>query len=121
MVKRQGLKVYSLSMEMLKKQCIEAGMSEAEFKRIYYEALNELQKESTALPPELTKRASRSDNVALKFTVLMIALAISYVVIYNSNVILSNLQEFIYPGLHTLRKLAIPIVSLFPAITGTYI
>lgn len=112
MVNQQVIKEYSYSMAMLKKQCCDAGMSEAEFKKIYYEALEELEKEKNETP----RRSS--NNIKLKFAFLTLVLALSTIVLYNFNIILSNMQEFIYPGLYTLRKLAIPFISLFPSLTG---
>lgn len=38
----------------------------------------------------------------------------------TSNILLRNLQTFIYPGMKIWRKLAIPVITQFPELTGLF-
>lgn len=114
MVNQEILEEYSNSVKRLKKQWLEAGMSEEDFKKLYLETLQSAEK------PQSTQelRYSRLKRYAL----LVLTVILSIVLILNYKTLYScaacNLQDCIYPGLKLLRKFAIPFISLFPSITG---
>lgn len=72
-----------------------------------------------------------STKIQLLFKIFKIILVIlifsftSLLVLYNHplthSIFLRNLQEYIYPGLRMFRKLAVPIISAYPSMTGTFL
>ncbi|KAK3927523.1 Regulatory protein E2 [Frankliniella fusca] len=54
---------------------------------------------------------------------ILVVILIMYVVLQHKPTqyfIQSKLQDFIYPGMKVLRKISLPIISLFPSLTGFY-
>lgn len=104
---------YSSSIQRLKLQCHNSGLSEEEFKRIYLESLEESGNRYTMF--------ERGRNLILghKRTILIVIIII---ILYNLrsiyNAIFCNLQEYIYPGLRLFRHISIPFISLFPSLSG---
>lgn len=117
MSNQEIIQEYSNSIKNLKKQCTDAGMSEEEFKRMYFKSLKSL--ENTGSPETNTPR-----RAATKFRIVLLVIIIGVCVVYNYKSIYSsivcNLQEYIYPGLKLLRKISIPFISLFPSLTDYY-
>lgn len=117
MVNTEVLLEYSNSLKNLKKQCMEAGMSEEEFRRMYFQSLKTL--ESTAQLGDNSRR-----RVYTKYGTLFLGIVIAIYVTYNFKTVYStvmcNVQEYIYPGLKLLRRIAIPFISLFPSLTDLY-
>lgn len=117
MSNQELMQEYANSIKNLKKQCGDAGMSEEEFKRMYFRSLKTL--ENTGRP-EVTTPC----RFVIKFGFLLVAIILGVYIVLNHNTIYSsivcNLQEYIYPGLKLLRKISIPLISLFPSLTGNY-
>lgn len=61
--------------------------------------------------------------IKIILSIVLISLVI-YVLLYihqpTSSLVLRNVQSFIYPGFKVIRNLGIPIISLFPALTGKF-
>lgn len=106
---------YSTSIRKLKKQCIDAGMDEQEFKEIYLESLKYVQK---------TQKPYQSCRISIirKLFIIFTSIFLIFLVVFNFkslyNCLLCNIQDYIYPGLRFIRRLSIPIISLFPSLTG---
>lgn len=117
MVDENLLQEYSESIRRLKRQCLEAGMSDDEFCKIYFESLKSLDAGDT---PEPQSRL----RFRAKYQVLVIGVLVVLCAAYNSKYMYStmmcSLQEYIYPGLRLLRRISIPLISLFPSLTGKY-
>ncbi|XP_014361866.2 uncharacterized protein LOC106713556 [Papilio machaon] len=112
----QSFKNYTKSVQGLKKECAEHGINDEEFKKLYLETLESVNKNEI-------QKTTRSKLYAKKrklllILVLLLVTVCSFKYIYNN--ILCNLQEFIYPGLRLIRKISIPFISLFPALTELY-
>lgn len=110
MANEEALQNYSNSIKLIKRQCREAGISEEDFKRMYFESLNDVQNDIATIPD--TRR------IFTKRRCLFGGIIILAIIVYNIKTIHSNLQEYIYPGLQVLRRLSIPFISLFPSLTG---
>ncbi|XP_063379976.1 uncharacterized protein LOC134666677 [Cydia fagiglandana] len=119
MVNDEVLQEYSSSVIRLKKQCMEAGMSEDEFRRLYFESLDSLDNRSPRTLVTHTHGRRRT-----KYRIVLIGLFLTICVVYKFKSIYSsvvcNLQEYIYPGLRLLRRISIPFISLFPGLTDLY-
>ncbi|XP_026747369.1 uncharacterized protein LOC113508495 [Trichoplusia ni] len=116
MSNQEVLQEYSDSIKNLKKQCIDAGMSEEEFKLMYFQTLKTL--ENNGRPENNTRR-----SIFKYFLILLGVFIVLYTLYYSKAVyssIVCNLQEYIYPGLKLLRRLSIPFISLFPSLTEYY-
>ncbi|KAI8440418.1 hypothetical protein MSG28_001736 [Choristoneura fumiferana] len=117
MVNEALLQEYSSSVERLKKQCMEAGMTEDEFRRLYFESLDSLENRSPRI-------ISTRWKYITKYRIVLIGLFVTLCIVYNFKSIYStlvcNLQEYIYPGLRLLRRISIPFISLFPGLTDLY-
>ncbi|KOB72945.1 Uncharacterized protein OBRU01_11604 [Operophtera brumata] len=101
-----------------RRQCNDEGMSDEEFMELYSETLDSVS--ASIITPEnsnFTRRKKYCTYLALSLAILLIAA--NYKVLYSS--IACNLQDYIYPGLRLLRKFSIPIISLFPSLTGKQI
>ncbi|XP_068627692.1 uncharacterized protein [Battus philenor] len=114
MNRKSYLKDYANSIKMLRKECTEQGIDDETFKKLYFEALK-----STINNNLQANQKKFFDKRKIMRCIFIFALIIcSCYYIYNN--FLCNLQEFIYPGLRLVRKISIPLVSLFPALTDLY-
>lgn len=113
MANQNDLSEYSDSINTLRNQCLDAGMSEDEFRKLYFESLTSLDNHQVGTRPE---------SIRTKYKVIFILVLILGCCIYNYKTIYScvicHMQEYIYPGLRLLRKITIPFLSLFPSLTG---
>lgn len=112
----KSYKEYSKLVQELKKECAEHGINDEEFKKLYLESLesvnrNEIQNKNRS-------KIYVKKRKLLLMLVLLILTACSFKYIYNN--VICNLQELIYPGLRLIRKMSIPFISLFPALTGLF-
>ncbi|CAG9091072.1 unnamed protein product [Plutella xylostella] len=112
MANEEALQNYSNSIKLIKRQCREAGISEEDFKRMYFESLKDVQNDIATTPG---RRRIFTKQRCLFGGIIMLA-----IIVYNIKTIHSNLQEYIYPGLQVLRRLSIPFISLFPSLTEFY-
>lgn len=76
MSNQEIIQEYSNSIKNLKKQCTDAGMSEEEFKRMYFKSLKSL--ENTGSPETNTPR-----RAATKFRIVLLVIIIGVCVVYN--------------------------------------
>ncbi|CAH0669197.1 unnamed protein product [Spodoptera exigua] len=116
MSNHEVIQEYSNSIKHLKKECIDAGMTEEEFRRMYLSSLETLDDEER--PNNVPRRFITKFRVFLVMLLIILYIVYDYKSIYSS--IVCNLQEFIYPGLKLLRKITIPFISLFPSLTEYY-
>lgn len=108
----ESLEEYSSSIRRLKQQCAEAGMSDEEFRKMYFETLSTV--ETSGNP----RRFYYKISFYLVLAVVLCTTIVNYKFMYSC--ISSSMQEYIYPGLRFLRKMSIPFISLFPSITGNF-
>ncbi|KAJ8727122.1 hypothetical protein PYW08_015519 [Mythimna loreyi] len=117
MSNHEVMQEYANAIQNLRKQCGDAGLSEEEFRRMYFRSLKTL--ENAERPEVNTPR-----RFVTKFRVLLIVIIVGVYIAFNHKSIYSsivcNLQEYIYPGLKLLRKISIPLISLFPSLTDFY-
>lgn len=117
MSNEEVLQEYSNSIKNIKKECKDAGMSEEEFKRMYFQSLKTLRSSGD-------NGASYRRYFITKYIILFVGIMIGFYVMYNYKTIHStlmcNIQEYIYPGLKLLRRMSIPFISLFPSLTGEF-
>ncbi|XP_023938180.2 uncharacterized protein LOC112045983 [Bicyclus anynana] len=117
MTNKELLQEYSKSITKLKKESVDAGITEEEFKEMYYKSLHDLVKNN---------HISAANNRQWFKTKLiwLICLSTIIIVIYNYKSIhacvVCEMQDYIYPGLRLLRKFSIPFISLFPVLTELY-
>lgn len=114
MVDENLLQEYTESIRRLKTQCFEAGLSEDEFRKVYFESLKSLE------PRNTSETQSRSRFRVVLVVGVIILLCAAYDSKYLYSTMMCNLQEYIYPGLRLLRRISIPLISLFPSLTGKY-
>ncbi|CAG4941297.1 unnamed protein product [Colias eurytheme] len=109
----ETLQDYSNDVQRLKKECIDAGISEDEFRRMYLESLRNLEN-------------SNQYKRKLWLKIFIIVFAISCMCVRTTHYreiysfIICNLQEYIYPGLRFWRQISIPFLSIFPVLTGLH-
>nr|XP_026491537.1 uncharacterized protein LOC113397424 [Vanessa tameamea] len=115
MTNKELLQEYSESIKRLKKESAEIGINDDEFRKMYFDSLNDLDE---------NLQLNRRQFFFKKYKFLIIFVIIILFGIYNFKSIYSyiicNIQEYIYPGLRLLRKISIPFLSLFPAVTDLY-
>lgn len=108
------LKEYTDSIKRLKKECISKGISENEFRKLYLESLKSIEK--TDVENTANVQYFRTKRKLVLSVILLILIVFALIYIYFN--VLCNIQELIYPGLRLIRKISIPFISLFPALTG---
>ncbi|CAB3228578.1 unnamed protein product [Arctia plantaginis] len=117
MPNEEVLQEYSNSIKNIKKECRDAGISEEEFKRMYFQSLKTLRTTGE-------NGANHRRYFTTKYKILCIGIIVGIYVMYNYKIIYStlmcNIQEYIYPGLKLLRRMSIPFISLFPSLTDLY-
>ncbi|XP_075972240.1 uncharacterized protein LOC142974031 [Anticarsia gemmatalis] len=117
MSSQEALQEYSDSIKNLKKQCLDAGMSEDEFKRMYFQSLKTLETSGHV-------ESNRPRYFIAKCIYILTGILVGIYIFYNYKIIYStimcNVQEYIYPGLKLLRRISIPFISLFPSLTYYY-
>ena len=114
MTTENNLQEFSNSINQLKTECVDAGISEEEFKEMYNQTLNDIVRKSHTMPNQ--RRCLYKNYKFLAVCVFVIIIVINFQSLYSCFV--CNMQEYIYPGLRLLRKASIPFISLFPALTG---
>lgn len=115
MNKAQAEQEYLESLQNLLEQATAAGVSAEEFHQIVDDSLHHLQNDRVKNPWKIFQTK--------KFIIPIIILLL-YIINCTLNekpisLFLCKIQEFIYPGLKLLRILSVPIISLFPSLTGT--
>ncbi|XP_032512001.2 uncharacterized protein LOC116766296 isoform X2 [Danaus plexippus] len=111
---QEDIDEYSNSIKRLKNESTITGISEEEFTKMYFQSLNELNRERL-------KKSNRKTNTIFVIPILVIffiTIAYNYKFVYSC--LICNMQEYIYPGLRLLRKISIPFVALFPSLTEFY-
>lgn len=109
-----ALREFSNSLNQLKKECMDAGISEEEFKEMYNETLDNIVRNPPVEPNQYRRLYKNYKFLAL--CLILIILVFNYKSLYSY--LICNMQDYIYPGLRLLRKASIPFISLFPALTG---
>lgn len=117
MVDQNTVKEYSDSIQRFRNQCLDAGMSEDEFRQLYFESLQSLQNNNRNTPNNTHQVFKTKYKVLFILVIVVGCFTYNYKTIYSC--VLSHLQEYIYPGLKLLRRISIPFLSLFPSLTGT--
>ncbi|XP_045459532.1 uncharacterized protein LOC123670068 [Melitaea cinxia] len=110
---KELLQEYSESIRSLKKECAKAGISDEEFKEMYFESIK-----------DVDNLVNENQSFLKKYKFIITCFFIVLFVAYNFKSIYScflcNVQEYIYPGYRLLRKISIPFLSLFPSLTDLY-
>lgn len=116
MTSKNLLQEYAKSIKQLKKECSDAGISEEEFKEMYYDTLNELDRNNQNIVPN-----RRRFNKGYLYLIILCVIASSIALLNFKSIyscFICNMQDYIYPGLRFIRKISIPFISLFPSLTG---
>ncbi|XP_046978736.1 uncharacterized protein LOC124544300 [Vanessa cardui] len=115
MTNKELLQEYSESIKRLRKESADIGIDDDEFRKMYFESLDDLDENL-----ELNRRQSffKKYKFLIMFVIIIIFAIYHFKSIYSY--IICNIQEYIYPGLRLLRKISIPFLSLFPAVTDLY-
>lgn len=76
------------------------------------------------LDTKVSSRLIKALRVVKLLGIFLLVIVSSVFILYNHpqthNVLLRNLQNFIYPGLRVFRKIAVPVISAYPSLTGEY-
>ncbi|XP_058810896.1 uncharacterized protein LOC131675776 [Phymastichus coffea] len=112
-----NLREYQEEVKKIKNFAIKNNVSEDKVNKIFGQCFKSLEE----------KPQTRVTTV-LKFLKIFVAIflivILSSLVLYNHpkthNVLLRNIQSFIYPGLKIFRKVAVPIITLYPSLTVWY-
>ncbi|XP_015595946.1 uncharacterized protein LOC107268077 isoform X1 [Cephus cinctus] len=111
------LEEYKRRVVEIKRQAYENDINEIEVEKIFDEVFEMLE----------ARQASKSCNLIMmikSLIFLVFALILGMISLYNHpsthNILLRNLQNFIYPGMKVFRKLAVPIISNYPSLTEFY-
>lgn len=116
MVNEDLLEEYTNSIKEVQRECNAAGLSDEEFRKLYHESLKSIRPfENDHSAPQNRSRFRNKYSLALAGIIILCA-AYNCKTIYSS--LICNLQEYIYPGLRLLRRMSIPLISLFPSLTG---
>lgn len=83
MVNEDLLQEYSSSVVRLKKQCMEAGMTEDEFRRLYFESLDSLENHGPRI-------ASTRQKYITKYRIVLLGLFLTLCIGYNIKSIYST-------------------------------
>jgi hypothetical protein len=109
---------YKKEIQDIKEYAIKNNVSEDQVNKVFKECFYLLEvKTSTRI------------TIALKLlkycSIILLIIISSIVILYNHpkthNILLRNLQNFIYPGLRILRKFAVPVITTYPSLTGDLI
>ena len=118
MSKENLLLEYNKNVEQLKKSAKESGLSDEEISKIFKESFEELK---TQYSNKVGKK-----RYGLKVSVVCtVFFSIFIYVLLNvhtptSSIVLRNVQGLTYPALKIVRILSVPIIKLFPSLTGRY-
>lgn len=117
MTNENVLQEYSDYIRTIRKQCLDAGLTEEEFREMYFESLKSVDSNTQA-------EAQTRPMLSTSHKLLLIGICVLGCSMYNYKTIYScvvcHLQDYIYPGLRLLRRLSIPLISLFPSLTELY-
>ena len=113
-----NLEIYRKYVTEIQQYAVENGISAAEMNKIFEQCFRKLD----------LKLASKALVIKKPFRIFKYILSTIFgifvcsIVLYNHpathTFILRNMQNFIYPGLKVFRKFAVPIVNLYPSLTG---
>ena len=106
---------YEKEIDDIKEYAIKNNISE--------DQVNKIIKDCFILLEDKTSRCITFILRILKLSsIVSIMLLISLLILYNHpkthNILLRNLQNVIYPGLRVFRKAAVPVITLYPSLTG---
>ncbi|XP_041973147.1 uncharacterized protein LOC121728892 [Aricia agestis] len=110
------LQEYRHSIRALRDESNQAGISDSTFKKMYYDNLEELAKHSQT--DSYYKSFKKMVPTIIASCVLALLVFYNFSALYSC--LVCSFQEYIYPGLRSLRKLTIPLISLFPSLTDLY-
>lgn len=113
----EALQEYSNSIKDLKKRSRDAGLSEEEFKKMYFQSLNNLETNRNVVLSNY-HRINRYRVLLMGFVIIGIYTVYNFKTFYST--VMCNIQEYIYPGLKLVRRISIPLISLFPSLTDFY-
>lgn len=123
MSKEELLKKYQEDVAILKESAQILGITDKEIKKLVQRSFNELRKKHCSkLTKEVTKAQKICRTLAYVFFIFSILFLIVYVVLNvhlpTSSIILRNVQGLTYPTLKFIRLLFVPILKVFPSLTG---
>lgn len=119
------LEQYRQDVKIWKKKFQTLGLSTEEVNQIVQQSFNELRKENCSkLTKNVTKAQVVCRSITLLFLIFTLLFFILYVVLYvhlpTSSIILRNVQGLTYPTLKFIRLLFVPILKVFPSLTGKF-
>lgn len=125
MSKQELLKGYKKDVKHLKENAKLLGLSEEELEKVVNQSFDEIRiKNCLKLTKEETKAQTICSTLSYLIFIFTILSLITYVVLYihlpTSSIILRNVQGLTYRTLKFIRILFVPILKVFPSLTGGY-
>lgn len=117
MSKLEFLKQYKKDVETIRKSAKNLGLSDSEVNKIFNDCINNINEK------KCSKNKAQRCNFTIKLFLLFLCFCISIYILLNvhqttSSIVLRNVQGLIYPGMKMVRYLSVPIIKLFPSLTG---
>lgn len=110
---------YKNDVENLRKCAKTLNLSDEEIDKLFDECFSKLNKEQLK-ESSFVSRLLQFFKVLFMFTTVLLLI---FILLYHHqptlSLVLRNVQGFIYPGLKILRLLALPVIKLFPSLSGT--
>lgn len=125
MSKQELLKKYKKDVTNLKESARSLGISDEEIKAIVKQSFQDLRKKNCS---KLTKEVTKAQIICRTLTYIIFIFTILFFILYvilnvhvpTSSIILRNVQGLTYPTLKFIRLLFVPILKIFPSLTGTF-
>lgn len=110
-----NLDEYKERVQLIKEYALEHNVSEAQTSEIFRACFQHLETKYSKKPNKLLK-------LLLQLFCLLLATSFVLLTLCNqkwlNDILVRLLQDSIYPGLYVLRKVAVPVVSLYPSLSG---
>lgn len=120
---KELLENYRKDIENVKKSAKKLGLTDNEIESIFKRSLIDLQNDISSNFTFFAKIKKYSFYSIKWFIVLFAIVSFIYILLNvhqpTSSIVLRNVQGLIYPGLKFVRYLSVPIITLFPSLTGT--
>lgn len=117
MWKKPLLREYKKDVKSIIKSAKESGLNDEQIKELFQQSF---------LHIKTDKVSSGQSFHQLKISVLISAFIVLFIYILlnvhtpTSSIVLRNVQGLTYPALKIVRTLSVPIIKLFPSLTGKY-
>lgn len=122
MLKEELLRRYKNDVDNLRKSAKELGLSNKEVDTIFKKCFSDIKKSRNSSKQTKTK-AQQLFRTVINIFLLITFIAIFVYILLNvhqptSSIVLRNVQGLTYPTLKIVRFLSVPIIKMFPSLTG---